>query len=437
VKALRYLVILAGFACTATTCNLGKYLIGGTVTGLHGSGLVLENNSGDSLTITGNGTFTFADGVKNNDAYSVTVATEPSNPVQTCTVHNGSGTIDKAAITNVVVTCVQAGRFAFVADQTANAISAFAIDSSNGVLSAIDGSPYASGGTAPYSMVVDPNQANLYVANYSSNSVSVYAIDYDTGQLSSSGTAIATGNSPAAVVVDPSNSYLYVANWSDGTVSAYTISGGVATAIIGSPYIVGTNPFALAIDPSGNFLYVTNYGSNDVTVFSIGIGTGELATISGSPFGTGAGPVSIAIDPTGTFAYVANETADSISEFALNPSTGALTAVSGSPLGTGSAPESLVVAPTGSYVYGANVTSANAVGSFGLTATTGGLSTASTAAAGSLPLSVAVDPAGTFVYAANYNSGSVSVYSVSGGTLTAVSGSPFAADGGARSIAID
>ena len=429
-------MILAGFACTATTCNLGKYLIGGTVTGLHGSGLVLENNSGDSLTITGNGTFTFTDGIKNNDAYSVTVATEPSDPVQTCTVHNGSGTIDAAAITNVVVTCVQAGRFAFVADQTANAISAFGI-STSGVLSAVAGSPYASGGTAPYSMVVDPNQAYLYVANYSSNSVSVYAIDYDTGQLSSSGTAIPTGNNPAAVVVDPSNSYLYVANWSDGTVSAYTISAGVATAITGSPYIVGTDPFALAVDPSGNFLYVTNYGSNDVTVFSIGVGTGELTTISGSPFGTGTGPVAIAIDPTDTFAYVANETSDSISEFALDPTTGALTVVTGSPLGTGSAPESLVVAPTGSYLYGANVTSANAVGTFGLTATTGVLSIASTVAAGSLPLSVAVDPAGTFVYAANYNSGSVSVYSVSGSTLTAVSGSPFAADSGARSIAID
>jgi len=437
VKALRYLVILAGFACTATTCNLGKYLIGGTVTGLHGSGLVLENNSGDSLTITANGSFTFTDGVKNGDAYSVTVATEPSDPVQTCTVHNGSGTIDKAAITNVFVTCVQAGRFAFVADQNANAISAFAIDSTNGVLSAVDGSPYASGGTAPYSMVVDPNQAYLYVANYSSNTVSVYAIDYDTGELTSSGTAIPTGNNPAAVVVDPSNTYLYVANWSDGTISAFTLSGGTATAVVGSPYTVGANPFALAVDPNGNFLYVVNYADNNVTVFSIAAGTGELATISGSPFGTGTGPVSIAIDPTDTFAYVANETSSSISEFALNPSTGALTVVSGSPIGTGSAPESLVVAPTGSYLYGANVTSANDVGTFGLTATTGVLSAVSTVAAGSLPLSVAVDPAGTFVYAANYNSGTLSVYSVSGSTLTAVSGSPFAADTGPRSVAID
>jgi 6-phosphogluconolactonase len=437
VKALRYLVILAGFACTATTCNLGKYLIGGTVSGLHGSGLVLEDNSGNSLSITANGTFTFTDGVKNGDAYSVTVATEPSDPVQTCTVHNGSGTIDKLAITNVVINCVQAGRFAFVADQTANAISAYAIDSTNGVLSAVAGSPFASTGTAPYSMVVDPNQVYLYVADYSSNDVSVYAIDYDTGTLTSAGTSIPTGNNPTAVVIDPSNTYLYVANYTDGTVSAYTLSGGVATAIAGSPYVVGTNPFALAIDPSGNFLYVTNFTSDSVTAFAIGVGTGELTQISGSPFGTGSGPVAIAIDPTDTFAYVANESSASISEYALNPTTGALTAVSGSPVGTGSAPESLVVAPTGSVLYGANVTSANSVGTFELTATTGALSIASTVAAGSSPLSIAVDPAGTFVYAANYVSGSVSVYSVSGSTLTGVSGSPFAADSGPRSIAID
>jgi 6-phosphogluconolactonase (cycloisomerase 2 family) len=172
-------------------------------------------------------------------------------------------------------------------------------------------------------------------------------------------------------------------------------------------------------------------------VFAITAGTGELTTISGSPFGVGTGPVSIAIDPTNTFAYVANETSESISEFGLDPSTGALTVVSGSPVGTGSAPESLVVAPTGSYLYGANVTSANDVATFGLTATTGTLSIASTVAAGSLPLSVAVDPAGTFVYTANYNSGTLSVYSATGSTLTEVSGSPFAAGAGARSVAID
>ena len=49
-------------------CDLTNYDVGGTVTGLTGSGLVLEDNLGDSLSITGNGTFTFSSGVKNGDS---------------------------------------------------------------------------------------------------------------------------------------------------------------------------------------------------------------------------------------------------------------------------------------------------------------------------------------------------------------------------------
>jgi hypothetical protein len=79
-------------------CNNLKYDVGGTVTGLSGSGLsgsglVLEDNGADNLSVTLNGTFAFGTGVKNGDVYAVTVATEPSNPTQTCTVYNGSGTI--------------------------------------------------------------------------------------------------------------------------------------------------------------------------------------------------------------------------------------------------------------------------------------------------------------------------------------------------------
>src|ERR1700678_1772948 len=97
-------------------CNLdGKSSVGGTLTGLMGQGLVLENNSGNSLSLTANGAFVFSDSIGNGDAYSVTVATQPSNPAQTCTVHNGSGTIDKANVTNVIVSCTQPGQLAFVA----------------------------------------------------------------------------------------------------------------------------------------------------------------------------------------------------------------------------------------------------------------------------------------------------------------------------------
>ena len=78
------------------------YSIGGTVSGLSGTGLVLQNNGGDNLTVNSNGAFTFATKVNSGAAYAVTVATQPSG--QTCTVATGSGTAT-ANVTNVAVTC--------------------------------------------------------------------------------------------------------------------------------------------------------------------------------------------------------------------------------------------------------------------------------------------------------------------------------------------
>ena len=121
---------LAVAALVIMGCNLtGKYTVGGDLTGLRGQGLVLEDNSGNDLSLASNGAFVFSSGIKNGDAYSVTVRTQPSNPSQTCTVNNGSGTIDKANVTNVVVSCSQAGRFAYVANQLSNNLSAYSIDS--------------------------------------------------------------------------------------------------------------------------------------------------------------------------------------------------------------------------------------------------------------------------------------------------------------------
>ena len=81
--------------------------IGGTVTNLAtGASLVLQNNGGDSLTITANGAFTFKTAVTGpTDAYKVTVLTQPTGPNQICTVTNGSG-VAAANVTNVAVACV-------------------------------------------------------------------------------------------------------------------------------------------------------------------------------------------------------------------------------------------------------------------------------------------------------------------------------------------
>ena len=70
------------------------YTIGGTVSGLTGAGLVLQNNGGDNLSISADGSFTFATPLANGSAYSVTVATQSAG--QTCTVASGASAVAAA-----------------------------------------------------------------------------------------------------------------------------------------------------------------------------------------------------------------------------------------------------------------------------------------------------------------------------------------------------
>jgi hypothetical protein len=78
--------------------------IGGTVTGLVGSGLVLQNNGGDDLTVAAADiVFEFAEPVIVGDPYEVTVLTQPDG--QTCSVENFSGVAPDVDVTDVEVTC--------------------------------------------------------------------------------------------------------------------------------------------------------------------------------------------------------------------------------------------------------------------------------------------------------------------------------------------
>lgn len=80
------------------------YSVGGTVSGLTGSGLVLQNNAADDLPITADGPFTFSTELADAAGYAVTVSTQPTG--QTCSVSNGSGTIAAADVISVVVNCM-------------------------------------------------------------------------------------------------------------------------------------------------------------------------------------------------------------------------------------------------------------------------------------------------------------------------------------------
>jgi hypothetical protein len=85
------------------TCKQKTFQLGGTVSGLIGSGLVLANGSSSVPVTSGTTQFTFASALTQGTTYTVTVMTQPMG--QTCSVMGGSGTISSANVANVVVTC--------------------------------------------------------------------------------------------------------------------------------------------------------------------------------------------------------------------------------------------------------------------------------------------------------------------------------------------
>ncbi len=81
--------------------------VGGQLAGLTpGESITLQNNSGDNLTLSANGAFTFAKSVAGGEAYKVTILTAPSSPIaQSCTVWDGNGTVEAASVTDIRVNC--------------------------------------------------------------------------------------------------------------------------------------------------------------------------------------------------------------------------------------------------------------------------------------------------------------------------------------------
>jgi len=87
----------------AVTCSDQPFNLGGSISGLTTSGLVLTNGS-DTLTVSSGVTnFTMPAQVAYGHPYAVTVHAQPTG--LTCTVSNGSGTIAAASVNDVIIVC--------------------------------------------------------------------------------------------------------------------------------------------------------------------------------------------------------------------------------------------------------------------------------------------------------------------------------------------
>jgi 6-phosphogluconolactonase (cycloisomerase 2 family) len=432
----------ANVATVAVACATSTFSVGGSVSGLAGTGLVLQMNGSGDLAFSASGSFTFASSLASGAAYAVTVLSQPTSPSQVCTVTNGSGTVGGGNVTGVGVACVTS-TFTVSGTVNRNAASGLVLQNNGGDDLAVSASgdftftfatPVASG--AAYAVTVRahpklPRQrcsvtngsgivgsANVsgitvtcvaivprfaYVANAGDGTVSMYAVSTVSGQLRHNGYVLA-GGGPQSVAVDPAGRFAYVANMTSGDVSAYAIdSSNGRLRSIGSATPAGTRPVSITVHPTGWFVYVANGGSDSVSTYAIDSSTGALTSV-GTPLAVGPAPASVAVEPSGKFAYVAMGGSDVLSAYSIDSITGALTGIG--TFGAGQQPRAVTVDPYGKFVYVANYFSGYfrkppEVSAYTLDSITGVLTATGPVIpvwAGNYPISITVDPAGRFAY---------------------------------------
>lgn len=439
-------------------CVVSQFTVGGSISGLRGTGLILRDNSGDDLPVSSSGAFVFKDSVASGGAYDVTIVSQPSNPTQNCVLLAGTaaGTVSNGNITDVSVVCASAGRFAYITDQQGSQIFGFTIDASSGALTPMPSSPFAAV-AFPGFLVADPSSRFLYVTSFVSSdgpgAILAYSINQSTGALTpipgyqlplfDGGLVAVTG-----LTIDPSGKFLYAALYEPGigpnlavAVFAINRTDGTLTPISGSPFAIGGvytyGASQIVIGPSGQFLYIPYaypVGGNPtfvVAAYGIDPTTGALTMVPGGPVPVDTGTETAVIDPTGNFLYLASSlvcesaTCVAVSTLAIDAISGALTlTASNSNVKAGS----LTFNPSGNIAFGVGI---QGVTVYGADPTSGAL----TALAGGLNLSsgsVVVDPSGNFAYSLTGGAGgSILILTIdpSTGALSLLPGGPVAVPG--------
>ncbi|HEY8608271.1 MAG TPA: beta-propeller fold lactonase family protein [Noviherbaspirillum sp.] len=396
-----------------------------TVSGLNGSGLVLQNSEGDDLAVASNGLKTFSKRLASGSAYAISVKSRPRSPLQTCTVSNGTGNVASENVTNITVTCADVvSRFAYSpAGPGWSTVSAYKVESTGALTSLTPATVSAPGG--PWSSAVDPAGRFLYIGS----DTSVYRFRID-GAVSPVGvpdsrTTINSGNGTRTVAVHPNGKFVYAVNFFSDDIAVFNINavdGSLSSA--GPPVPTGQQCERFFFDPTATFAYTICLPEQKVYGYRVNGDTGALTPL-GEVLSVSSGGYAIATHPEKRILY-AVDPANNMSAYAIN-SDGSLSLIgAGVP---SSAAFSLVVEPNGKYVYAVNgaairVYSVNTDGSLSFTNTvnfgTG------------MAYQITSDAAGKFIYVAHTTAARIRVYRIDpadGNLINDVPGSPYVVSG--------
>jgi 6-phosphogluconolactonase len=248
--------------------------------------------------------------------------------------------------------------------------------------------------------------------------------------------------------------YLYVANATNTYLAGFSVaSTGVLSVLSGSPYNNSVAAEAIAVTPQNTFLYA----GTTAGIFVYGIGSNGAITVQndGAVAAEDIVATAMQVDSTGNYLLAVGisttQQVQAIAIYTIDTTTGLLTAITGSPLALYSGspssptilpPTGLLITPNNSYVYAS-------LGTLGVQVLT--LGSGGALAAGATPTllaplktskspsdqGTASDPNSLFLFVAEINTG-LRVFSIgSGGSLSEVSGSPYAVGTGPTAVDLD
>lgn len=319
--------------------------LGGTITGLVGSGLMLGNNADVITVAAGAPTFNLNAPVPMGSSYNARVLTHPASPLQLCSfapnqcaspageLNTVSCGVASATPSNISASCssqsalvygtngaliyVDASTGALHQDSstgvylnsmTTDSTRSFAYLATNPISgqfidsytvdvrgrlthtgASVSGANFMFDGTGKFGLASTHNMMS------GTNTFTSYALDTLTGAMTSTGSSLTSSN----LMWHPSRQFVYAytppATPGDGTWTAYKINTITGIFEANAITVVG-NAWGFVFDPAGTAAFISSAAG--ITSYGINATTGALSV------GTTVAGTSVTIDPLGKFAYV-------------------------------------------------------------------------------------------------------------------------------------
>jgi 6-phosphogluconolactonase len=186
----------------------------------------------------------------------------------------------------------------FVSNFRAGTVSQFIFNTGTGMLTPKAGPALElPAGSGPTRFACHPSGRWVYLLDETADAISVHVFDEDLKGLSTMSSQIVSTlpeglarakSRPGDLVLGSAGRFLYATNRGPDSVVTFAVQAGGTLKLVGHESSGGRAPSALAVDPSGAYLFVANEGSKNLGVFRLDATTGaptarRAVALSGAP----------------------------------------------------------------------------------------------------------------------------------------------------------